>query len=149
MQHGCNVLDWVCRCVCSSLGVRFCRESIAHAHSQHPSLTQHTRSLFHAHPYSPLEDRCGWFAACTIDAPGPSHRSERHFAPIRCQSGVPLTLRKKNAMDGPQNVPTKKYAATRDRTGDLQIFGRTLSQLSYRGFMQTVQCFLSRRSALM
>ena len=52
-------------------------------------------------------------------------------------------------MDGPQNVPTKKYAETRDRTGDLQIFGLTLSQLNYRGFMQTAQRFLSRRSARM
>jgi hypothetical protein len=26
------------------------------------------------------------------------------------------------------------YAATRDRTGDLQIFSLTLSQLSYSGF---------------
>ena len=26
------------------------------------------------------------------------------------------------------------FAATRDRTGDLQIFSLTLSQLSYRGF---------------
>ena len=28
----------------------------------------------------------------------------------------------------------EKYAETRDRTGDLQIFSLTLSQLSYRGF---------------
>ena len=31
----------------------------------------------------------------------------------------------------PSNVTT--YAETRDRTGDLQIFSLTLSQLSYRG----------------
>ena len=29
--------------------------------------------------------------------------------------------------------PTIEYAETRDRTGDLQIFSLTLSQLSYRG----------------
>ena len=28
---------------------------------------------------------------------------------------------------------TKNHAETRDRTGDLQIFSLTLSQLSYRG----------------
>ena len=32
----------------------------------------------------------------------------------------------------PSNVTT--YAETRDRTGDLQIFSLTLSQLSYRGY---------------
>ena len=128
---GASVLDW---------GYVFYRESIAHVHSQHPSLTQHTRSPFHAHAHSPLEDRCGGFAACVIDAPGPSHSSEGHFAPLRCQSGVPPTMRKKSAMEGLQNAPTKNYAETRDRTGDLQIFGLTLSQLSYRGFMQIAQC---------
>ena len=30
-----------------------------------------------------------------------------------------------------------KDAETRDRTGDLQIFSRTLSQLSYRGLDST------------
>ena len=30
---------------------------------------------------------------------------------------------------------TPNTAETRDRTGDLQIFGLTLSQLSYRGLM--------------
>jgi hypothetical protein len=30
-------------------------------------------------------------------------------------------------------VPTNKSAETQDRTGDLQIFSLTLSQLSYRG----------------
>ena len=46
-------------------------------------------------------------------------------------------------------IPTTKYAETRDRTRDLQIFGLTLSQLSYRGFMQTAQGFVFRRSARM
>ena len=32
-----------------------------------------------------------------------------------------------------QSVNMKKHAETRDRTGDLQIFSLTLSQLSYRG----------------
>ena len=30
---------------------------------------------------------------------------------------------------------SKSYAETRDRTGDLQIFNLTLSQLSYRGLL--------------
>ena len=33
----------------------------------------------------------------------------------------------------------KKNAETRDRTGDLQIFSLTLSQLSYRGLPMTKQ----------
>ena len=32
-----------------------------------------------------------------------------------------------------------QYAETRDRTGDLQIFSLTLSQLSYRGAVQVPQ----------
>ena len=38
-----------------------------------------------------------------------------------------------------------KYAETRDRTGDLQIFSPMLSQLSYRGFEN--RAFMSRRAA--
>ena len=33
---------------------------------------------------------------------------------------------------------TQRYAETRDRTGDLQIFGLTLSQLSYRGSLSLI-----------
>ena len=34
---------------------------------------------------------------------------------------------------GHRDVTYKNAASTRDRTGDLQIFSLTLSQLSYRG----------------
>ena len=33
-----------------------------------------------------------------------------------------------------------RNAETRDRTGDLQIFGLTLSQLSYRGLTIVISC---------
>ena len=36
----------------------------------------------------------------------------------------------------------KKYAETRDRTGDRQIFSLTLSQLSYFGFLY-IYAFIS------
>jgi hypothetical protein len=39
----------------------------------------------------------------------------------------------KPSMHGHHNHMAKQNAETRDRTGDLQIFGLTLSQLSYRG----------------
>ena len=44
---------------------------------------------------------------------------------------------------------SKSYAETRDRTGDLQIFSLTLSQLSYRGidFGSWFPCATSRSSA--
>ena len=35
--------------------------------------------------------------------------------------------------DLPKGSTGLQYAETRDRTGDLQIFSLTLSQLSYRG----------------
>ena len=36
-------------------------------------------------------------------------------------------------------------AETRDRTGDLQIFGLTLSQLSYRGYVFKCQTLHAQR----
>ena len=36
-------------------------------------------------------------------------------------------------VQGDQRLNTQRAAETRDRTGDLQIFSLTLSQLSYRG----------------
>ena len=43
----------------------------------------------------------------------------------------------------------KVHAETRDRTGDLQIFSLTLSQLSYRGsgIMEILQCPCSQQTA--
>ena len=38
------------------------------------------------------------------------------------------------------------HAETRDRTGDLQIFSLTLSQLSYRGLMEAKNCGLLTRT---
>ena len=43
------------------------------------------------------------------------------------------TCRNNNNGVGKQLAHHEANAETRDRTGDLQIFGLTLSQLSYRG----------------
>ena len=50
---------------------------------------------------------------------------------------TPCECKPRTVPDGPdtqQLMETKSYAETRDRTGDLQIFSLTLSQLSYRGY---------------
>ena len=40
-------------------------------------------------------------------------------------------------------VSAKQHAETRDRTGDLQIFSLTLSQLSYRGLIELAPFFIT------
>ena len=44
-------------------------------------------------------------------------------------------------------MPNETGAETRDRTGDFQIFGLTLSQLSYRGQYNLSHAAVSRRYA--
>ena len=79
------------------------------------------------------------------------HRALRvvRKAVSRLYAVKPPTVRNKMLWMGWETFLLKKCAETRDRTGDLQIFGLTLSQLSYRGLMQTSQRCLLRRSARM
>ena len=71
------------------------------------------------------------------------HRAFRvvRKAVSRLYAVKPPTVRDKMLWMGWETFLLQKCAETRDRTGDLQIFGLTLSQLSYRGLMQTNTAF--------
>ena len=74
--------------------------------------------------------------AC-LGAENKTHPLGRHPAAASCSPGGELErLRRPRTPKGSDAFePEASNAETRDRTGDLQIFSLTLSQLSYRGYM--------------
>ena len=68
----------------------------------------------------------------------PLYRLSRRRATAPQPNPVPCNTQKSaKDMQASAGQPTseKSHAETRDRTGDLQIFSLTLSQLSYRGLI--------------